>query len=63
MKVKFCCDSGANIHSCREEIIDVTECYDLSEEEWKSMSDEDKFEILNEWAHEKLDIYYVEEEE
>lgn len=25
MKVKFYCDSGANIHSCREEVVDLVE--------------------------------------
>ena len=34
MKVKFCCNSGANIHSCREEVIDLDEDLGISDEEW-----------------------------
>ncbi len=29
--VKFCCDSGANIHSCREEEVDTVQDLGLDE--------------------------------
>jgi len=34
MKIRFWCDSGANIHSCREEVANI-EQLGFTEEEWK----------------------------
>lgn len=60
MKVKFVCDSGANIHSARTEVID-TEDYGYTDEEWLELSEEQKQEIVEEWANERLQVYFDEE--
>jgi hypothetical protein len=60
MKVKFVCDSGANIHSAREEIVD-TEDWGVSEAEWGDMSDEQKHDLVKEWAYDRLEIYWDED--
>lgn len=60
MEVKFVCDSGANIHSARTEVIN-TEDYGYTDEEWKSLTDNQKQEIVEEWAYEHLEIYWDEE--
>ena len=60
MKVKFVCDSGANIHSARTEVVD-TEDYGHTDEEWLELSEEQKQEIVEEWANERLQVYFDEE--
>ncbi len=65
MKVKFVCDSGANIHSARTEVVDTevvdTEDYGYTDEEWLELSEEQKQEIVEEWANERLQVYFDEE--
>lgn len=56
MKVEFYCDSGANIHSCRKEVIDLDADYEISDEEWREMSDDAKYDIVREWAEDYLEI-------
>jgi hypothetical protein len=58
MKVKFFCNSGANIHSTREDTFDTVKDLVLDEGEWESMSDEDKYKMAEEWANERLEIGY-----
>lgn len=58
MKVKFSCDSGANIHSCRYQVLDTVEDLGLDEGEWEAMSEEDKYKIAEEWAWDRLEIYF-----
>lgn len=60
MKVKFYCNSGANIHSRREEILDVERDLGLTEEEWEELSTKDKQEIAMDWAWERLEIGFKE---
>ena len=60
MKVKFVCDSGANIHSARTEVVD-TEDYGYTDGEWLELSEEQKQEIVEEWANERLQVYFDEE--
>ena len=60
MKVKFVCDSGANIHSARTEVVD-TEDYGYTDKEWLELSEEQKQEIVEEWANERLQVYFDEE--
>lgn len=60
MKVKFCCDSGANIHSERSEVLDTVTDLGLKEGEWKAMNAEQRQEIVNEWAWDRLEIYWTE---
>lgn len=61
-KVKFCCDSGANIHSERYDIFDTVSDLGLGEGEWEAMSDDEKQEVVNEWAWERLDIYWKDQQ-
>lgn len=60
MKVKFNCDSGANIHSCRTDTLDTVEDLGLEEGEWEAMDDEAKDEILKEWAWERIEMWWDE---
>ena len=54
MKIKGYIDSGANIHSCRTEIVTPEEL-GITEEEWKAMSEEEKEELVKPIAFEQLD--------
>lgn len=58
MKVKFCCNSGANIHSCREEVVDLEIEYKISDDEWDKMEDDEKWELVKDWADNRLEIYW-----
>ena len=66
MKIKFYCDSGANIHSSNYEIVDLIEyfgCEDKKEakEIWNLMSDKEKYEEAEQWAwNNGLEIGYEE---
>lgn len=60
MKVKFCCDSGANIHSERSEVLDTVTDLGLKEGEWEAMNDEQRQEIVSEWAWDRLEMYWTE---
>lgn len=59
--VKFNCNSGANIHSCRTSKIDTVNDLGLDEGEWEAMSEEDRYKIVEEWAWDRLEIYYSED--
>ncbi len=61
MKVKFCCDNGANIHSQRSEVFDTQKDFGFTDEEWKQMSEKDKTEMLKEWMYDYLE-YWMEED-
>ncbi len=58
-KVKFYCDSGANIHSCRDQIFDLEEL-GYTEEEWEELTLEQKIQEAEEWANNYLDIGFEE---
>lgn len=60
MKIKVMCDSGANIHSCRTEIIDVEKDWGITDEDWNSFTDEEKFNLVKEWAEQRLSIDWEE---
>jgi len=64
MKVKFFCNSGANIHSCKESNwFDVEEDLNYTLEDWKNLSEDEKYKEAEEWAWGSgLDIYYEEQE-
>lgn len=63
MRVKFFCDSGANIKSCRESgWLDTINDLGLDEGEWEAMSEDDKYKMAEGWASERLEIYYEEAE-
>lgn len=50
MKVIFYCDSGANIHSRKEEEIDLEE-WGIEDDEWTEMDWKEQHEIIEEWAY------------
>lgn len=60
MKVRFYCDSGANIHSCRDEIFDTVEDLGLEDGEWEKMDDEAKEECVKDWMSDHLDYGWEE---
>jgi hypothetical protein len=60
MRVRFWCDSGANIHSIRSETLDIQKDLGFTPEEWKAMSDKEKFEEAEIWAWDRLDMGYEE---
>lgn len=62
MKVTFYCNSGANIHSCREEEMDTVEDLGLDEGEWEKMSEDQKYKVAEEWANDRLEIGFKEGE-
>lgn len=64
MKVRFHCDSGANIHSRNSsEWMDVTEDFDMTPEEWKALDEEEKEKMVMEWAwNEGLETWYEEKD-
>ena len=63
VKVKFCVDSGANIHSCREtKWMDPVKDLGLLEGEWEKMDEEDKYEMAQDWANNHIEVYFEEEE-
>lgn len=51
MRFKVWCDSGANIHSRREDVVEL----DMTEEEFEAMSDDEKDDMFKEYAWERLD--------
>ena len=59
-KVKFYCNSGANIYSCREQTFDTVKDLHLDPGEWEEMTDDDKYKLAEEWAAERLEIGYEE---
>ena len=56
--VNFHCNSGANIHSCRSQTLDTVKDLGLDEGEWESMDEDDKYKIVEQWAWNKLEIYW-----
>jgi hypothetical protein len=61
MKVTFFCDSGANIKSCRSAALDTVKDLGLDEGEWESYSEDQKYECAEQWAADKMSIWYEEE--
>ncbi|EAC0960197.1 hypothetical protein YP94_004757 [Salmonella enterica subsp. enterica] len=54
-KFKVWLDSGANIHSCYKQGIDIEEDLGISDDEWDSYSEGDKDEIMKDVAWERMD--------
>ena len=61
-KIKYWCNSGANIHSCRKGTTTLDEL-GLTEEEWHAMSDEDRETLMRDIALDRLDWGYSLEDE
>lgn len=62
MKIRFNCDSGANIKSNKQsKWLDPVEDLGFGEGEWNMMTDDEKEEEANLWAWDNgLSIYYEE---
>ena len=60
MEVQFWCDNGAN--SRRIETFSL-EQLGLEEDEWKKMTDDERMEMVREWALERFDWGYEVEED
>ena len=59
--VQFNCDSGANIHSCKESgWLDTVRDLGLDDGEWEGYTEDEKYEIAEAWANNSLEIYYEE---
>lgn len=61
-KIKYWCDSGANMHSCRKGTTTLDEL-GLTEEEWHAMSDEDRENLMQDIALDRLNWGYALEDE
>jgi hypothetical protein len=62
MKIKFWCDNGANIHSERKDIF-TPEDLGYTEEDWAEMTEDEKQEVVKDWALERFDYGFEEIEE
>jgi len=62
VKIRLHCDSGANVHSRRNEDFTLEEL-GFTEEERNELSDDEKYKVAEEWASNYLDIGYEEIEE
>jgi len=58
MKIKVWLDSGANIHSKRERIIDLKKVTGIEDEEWDKMSSLEKDEAMRDIAWESAEWGY-----
>ena len=61
VKIKYWCDSGANIHSCRTGTTTFEEL-GVTKDEWDEMSSDEKEEIMRDIAFDRLDWGYELEE-
>jgi hypothetical protein len=59
--VTFHCNSGANIHSCRTEKVDTVKTLGLDEGEWEALSEDERYQLVEEWAWKRLEVYWTEE--
>jgi len=60
-KVQFFLDNGANIHSCRKSgVMDTVKDLGFVEGEWEEMSEDEKYKAAEEWAADKIEIYFEE---
>ena len=60
-KVKFFLDNGANIHSKREsKVLDTVKDLRLDEGEWESMKEDEKYNIVEEWAQQYIEYGWKE---
>ncbi|EOV9625899.1 hypothetical protein ACN5OL_001811 [Cronobacter sakazakii] len=54
-KFKVWLDSGANIHSKYEQVVDLEDDLGISDEEWEQMDDEGKNEFMKEIAWDRME--------
>lgn len=62
-KIKVWLDSGANIHSKYEQVVDLEDEYGISEEEWDEMSSIEQEDFVRDIAFSTLDWGWVEDED
>jgi hypothetical protein len=60
MRVKFFCNNGANALSCREETFDTVDDFGMNEGQWERLSEDEKYAVAKEWAHDRIEIGFVE---
>lgn len=58
MKITFHCDNNANIHSEKTAEFDLEGDLGLTEEQWLAMSDDEKNDMVREWALEDFEYWY-----
>jgi hypothetical protein len=60
-KVQFFLNNGASIHSLRKSgELDTVKDLGLDEGEWEEMSEDDKYKQAEDWAADKIEIYFEE---
>ena len=59
MKIKFCCNNHANIHSKKCSTF-KPEDLGFTKDEWMSFTDEEKNKYAFEWAMEDFEVWYEE---
>ena len=59
VKIKYWCDSGANAFSTRTGFVTLDEL-GVNEDEWRSMSEEEKEKLMYEVACDRLDWGFAE---
>lgn len=60
IKIKYWCDSGANIDSCYRDETTAKE-QGFTDDEWQKLTEEEKEEVVKELALERLDWGWTEE--
>lgn len=49
-KIELWCNSGANIYSCKKEVVDTVEDWGYEEGEWESLTEDEKYSEAEQWA-------------
>jgi hypothetical protein len=62
MKITFYCDNGANIHSERKDSF-TTEDLGYTDEAWAEMTEEEKLELVKDWAFERFEYWFEESDD
>lgn len=62
MKITFCHDNNANIHSKKKEVFDLQKDFNMTDAEWLAMSEDDRNKMVEEWAMQDFNFWYEEDE-
>ncbi|MGL5284488.1 MAG: DUF7167 family protein [Plesiomonas shigelloides] len=57
-KVEYWLDSGANVYSCRRGFVSLEDELGMTVEEWNNLNDNEKDELMREYAWENMDWGY-----
>ena len=60
MKVTFCLDNGANINSLRSQTFDTVKDLGMEEGGWEDMPEDSKYEMVQDWADNYIEVYFEE---